>query len=50
MVHTDFEDVGHRLRLPAYQPISFVTKPGQVLDFKEALEGLGLLPIVKNAE
>ena len=44
IVHTDLEDVSQRLRLLAYQPISFVTKPGQVFDFKEALEGLGLAP------
>jgi DNA-binding NarL/FixJ family response regulator len=50
LVHTDIEDVSQRLRLLAYQPISFVTKPGQVFDFREALEGLGLIPLVKTAE
>jgi CheY-like chemotaxis protein len=49
VVHTGLQDVSQRLRLLAYQPISFVTKPGQLFDFKDALEGLGLGPAAKNA-
>jgi CheY-like chemotaxis protein len=42
LVHTAQEDTSLRLRLLAYQPISFVTKPGRARDFAEALEGLGM--------
>jgi hypothetical protein len=49
VVHTDLQDVSQRLRLLAYQLISFVTKPGQLFDFKDAVEGLGLAPAVKSA-
>jgi CheY-like chemotaxis protein len=49
VIHTVLEEVSQRLRLLAYQPVAFVTKPGQVFDFKEALDGLGIAHAQKSA-